>query len=122
MSSSNVNNTDNMNTELNQAHIVAGSVRTSHISDEVRPKPKIGCSHFKSDVYNIRHSSYTILDAIADIWDNVKDPYPSNLIITRDEDGYVTKLQFCDADVNGFEGIENEGVNKVMYWVPRVAL
>ena len=111
MSSSNVNNTDNMNTELNQARIVAGGVRTSPISDEARPKPKIGCSHFSSDVYNIRHSSYTILDAIADIWDNVKDPYSSNLIITRDQDGYVTKLQFCDADVNGFEGIENEGVN-----------
>ena len=120
---SNANNTDNMNTESNQARIVAGGVRTSPISDEARPsssnssqrwpcpKPKIGCSHFSSDVYNIRHSSYTILDAIADIWDNVKDQYSSNLIITRDPDGYVTKLQFCDADVNGFEGIENEGVN-----------
>ena len=122
---SNANNTDNMNTESNQARIVAGGVRTSPISDEARPsssnssqwwtrpppKPKIGCSHFKSDVNTIRHSSYTIPQSIADIGDNVKELFSLNVYTKKDLDGYVTKLQFCDNDTNGFEGIENEGVN-----------
>ena len=40
MSSSNVNNTDNMNTDLNPVHIIDDSVRTSPISDEAHPNPK----------------------------------------------------------------------------------
>jgi hypothetical protein len=114
MSSSNVNNTDNMNTELNQARVVAGGVRTSPISDEARPsssnssqwwprpKPTIGCSHFRSDVKKIRRGSYTIEDAITDILDNIKYDFTGDLKITRNDNGRAIKFQFCDNDKDGF--------------------
>lgn len=102
MSSSNVNNTDNMNTELNQARNVAGGVRTRPISDEARPKPTIGCSHFRSDVKKIRRGSYTILDASTDILDNIKYDFTGDLKITRNDNGRAIKFQFCDNDNEGF--------------------
>jgi len=92
--------------------MVAGSV--SPISDEARPsssnssqwwprpKPTIGCSHFRSDVKKIRRGSYTIEDAITDILDNIKYDFTGDLKITRNDNGRAIKFQFCDNDKEGF--------------------